>query len=432
MNSTENEGNSYPGVPVTRDRYSELDRLVNEGGYDAYLTIADGSDSNMVYLSGFEAPDPYVYLRIPDVSGPDDPGLSSEESGVSVLLVSVLERGRAEKEASVDKVRGTSEFVDGDIRGDPDAKYEVWSRLLSEYGVDEVAVPGDFGLRRHDELEERGFTVDAVDDVIGESRAVKTREEVEELRGVQQLNEEVLNMAEEMLVNAEVLSVDDVESMGSDHGLPKDGEVLYLDGEPLTAERVRNEIKVGWLRRGCSPEEPIVACGPRGADPHWRGEGVLRADEPIILDLFPEGPSGYYGDMTRTWVKGSADGEVLEMYDAVQESLSAGLDSVEAGVEAEYVHGTVCDVLEDGGYKTERMGDIDEGFIHSTGHGVGMDLHEKPRLGSGGGELKSGMVVTVEPGLYLKDLGGLRIEDMVVVTDDGYRNLNSYHKDLEI
>lgn len=399
--------NTYPILTHTRgmDRYAGVDSLLDgDGDYDAYLHVGDEDDENLYYISDFDAPDPFTLLRT--------------EDGKTVLLVSTLEHGRAQKESNVDEVRNTNEFLDGDRRGDPEARVDALAAFLDEYDARDIAVPRDFSLYTADELRERGYGVETVADPVSETRAVKDEDEIDAIRRVQRANEEAMRRAQTLLCEAE----------------RKDGKLVH-DGETLTAERVKTEIEVALVRERCSLDTTIVACGERGADPHWRGEGSLRANEPIIVDIFPRGESKYFADMTRTFVVGEPSDGVREMYELSLDAQEAAFDvlsrGADAGITGEDVHDAVCDVYEEAGYGTVRNGD-ETGFIHSTGHGVGLEIHEEPRLSTGGEELDAGNVVTVEPGLYLPDVGGVRVEDFVVVREDGYENLTDYPKDLTV
>jgi len=213
----------------------------------------------------------------------------------------------------------------------------------------------------------------------------------------------------------------------------RDG-TLYLDDDPLTAERVKREIEIELLEADCALDETIVACGPDAADPHDRGSGPLSADEPIIVDIFPRSKrSGYYADMTRTFCVGEPSETVRRWHELTCEAQTAALETIEAGVSGSEVHGAVCDVYEDAGLPTLRADETTEtGFIHTTGHGVGLDIHERPRLSEEETELEAGHVVTVEPGLYDPAVGGVRVEDLVVVTDEGCENLTEYPKELVV
>ena len=391
-------------MPIIRvrgnmNRYEGVDGLLDE--HDAYLHVGDEEDEDMVYLSGFDAPDDFVLLRL---------------DGHTVLLVSALEYGRAKSEARAGEVRRTGEFIDGDRRGDDEAFVDALAAFLDEYGVEDVAVPRGFSLFAADGLRERGYGVETVADPVGEARAVKDDDEIDAVRRTQKANEAAMEAAHGLLREAEV----------------RDGS-LYHDGEPLTVDRIKTEIEVALVHERCKLSDTIVAPGEGGADPHWRGEGTVRAGEPVVVDIFPRGEEGYFGDMTRTFVVGEPSDRVREMYETTVEAQEAAFDVLDegAGVTGEEVHEAVCDVYDDAGYATTRD-DATEGFVHSTGHGVGLEIHERPRLSTGGDELRAGNVVSVEPGLYLRDVGGVRIEDLVVVREDGYDNLNEYPKELVV
>ena len=181
-----------------------------------------------------------------------------------------------------------------------------------------------------------------------------------------------------------------------------------------------------------------MAGGPQAADPHERGHGPLKAGESIIVDIFPVDLSTrYYSDMTRTFVKGEPNDGLQEMYDAVLESQEAALSMIRAGVNGRDVHRKVAEVLHEAGYKTnvhdqEEGKPLTEGFFHGTGHGVGLELHEAPRVSLADEELIPGDVISVEPGVYDPNVGGVRIEDLVVVTEEGCRNLTKFPKEFRI
>ncbi len=394
---------------MSTDRYEGVDALLDKGDdYDAYLHVGDEDDENLYYLSEFDAPDPFTLLRT--------------QEGRGVLLVSTLEYGRARKESNADEVRNTNEFLDGDRRGDPEARVDALAAFLDEYDVRKVAVPQEFSLYTADELRGRGYGVETVADPVGETRATKDDDEIDATRTVQKANEEAMRRAQKLLEEAETETRD-----GDD--------VLVHDGETLTAERVKTEIEVALVRERCSLDTTIVACGEGGADPHWRGEGALREDEPVIIDIFPRGSSKYFGDLTRTFVVGKPSERVREMYELTLEAQEAAFEvlsrGADAGISGEDVHDAVCDVYEQAGYGTVRKGS-ETGFIHSTGHGVGLEIHEGPRLSTGADELNAGNVVTVEPGLYIPGVGGVRVEDLVVVREDGYENMTEYPKELTV
>jgi len=382
---------------------SPLDATLGDG-LDGYLLDADGTNSTQRYLSGFDAPDPFVTCYTPD--------------GVH-LLVSGLEYGRAKKVARAETVSRLSAY---DYRervselGRETGRGAVVADFLADHGVDGVAVPGRFPLGTADGLRDSGVTVRVdEDDAVAGIRAVKTTEEVEHVRRAQRANERAMAAAESLIDSATVVE-----------------DVLHRDGDPLTSEDVRREIELTLVREGCALDETIVACGAAAADPHDRGSGPLRADEPIVVDIFPrDKETRYHADMTRTFLKGTPTPTLREWFDLTDRARQAGLDAVAPGVTGAAVHDAVCDVYEDAGLPTLRSDpDAETGFIHSTGHGVGLDVHELPRIAPDGGELEPGNVITIEPGLYDPDVGGVRIEDLIVVTENGYENLTEYPVEL--
>lgn len=376
----------------------KLDLFLNKNDFEGFLIHDSSENSNMYYLTGFEAADPFTYLRV---------------DGKSVILVPQLEYSRAQEEADVDEVVSSSEFMDGDSRGREDTKAGLITKLLEEYSIDKLAVPSTFPLGLAEQLREE-IDLEPVNDKVMDARKTKNGDEIQKIKTVQDITEKAMEKAEELIQDSEV----------------KEGE-LYLDKQPLTSEKVRKKIKLYLLENSCdAPEETIVSCGKESAKPHSAGKGVLKVDKPVIVDIFPKHKNWYFGDMTRTFVKGKACPEIKEMKNAVLEAQEAAFEVLEkgAGVKASEVHSATCKALENYGYKTLRTDAKEKGMIHSTGHAVGLDLHEPPRISENEDDLKAGMILTIEPGLYDPEVGGVRIEDMVLIKKDGYENFNSMHK----
>ena len=196
--------------------------------------------------------------------------------------------------------------------------------------------------------------------------------------------------------------------------------MLMHNGAPLTGEQVRRAINVAAMAYDCVGGEPIVSCGEQSADPHGIGGGPLQAGEPIIIDIFPQHAfTGYCGDLTRTVCKGPPKPGLRAMHAAVAAAQRLALATVRAGVYGSTVHHVVQAEFERRGYKNEVVNGRPAGFIHSTGHGVGLEIHEAPSLGLRPDRLQAGAIVTVEPGLYYPGMGGVRIEDTVLVTRQG-------------
>ena len=384
---------------------SALGDYLDDAGIDGYLVDADSTNADQYYLSGFDAPDPFVTLY---------------DGAVHLLFLRSLEYGRAKREARAATVRRGSEFGYDEKReeyGPHDARNRVISDFLAANDVSAVAAPPRFPLATADGLREQGITVQPdVDGVVTEVRAHKTDEEIDNIRQAQRANEAAMARAEQLVADASVAD---------------DGTLVH-EGDPLTSERVKEEIEVTLLRYGCALDDTIVACGSDAADPHERGSGPLVASEPIIVDIFPQDKTTkYHADMTRTFCRGTPDETVREWYDLTDEARQAALDAIEPGATGGDVHDAACDIYEKAGLPTLRQDPTAEtGFIHSTGHGIGLDVHENPSVGPGAGELAPGHVVTIEPGLYDPEVGGVRIEDLVVVTDDGYENLTEYQVSL--
>lgn len=384
--------------------FHQLDAYLDTHDRDGYLIDADGGSADQRYLSGFTAPDPYV---------------TCYSDGEIWLLVSELEYGRAQAESHASEVNRLSDYEYASRQsevGSHEARLDTIAAFLDDHDVESVAVPRAFPIATADGLRDRDHSVSVeTEPVIETIRAVKSEAEIDHIRTAQRANEAAMAAAVDQLKSAEI----------------RDG-TLYADDEPLTAEAVKETIEVTLLRHGHALDETIVAGGSQGADPHNRGSGPLPANEPIVIDIFPRSKtSGYYADLTRTVVRGEPDPEVDDRHRLTEEALEAALGTIEPGVSGVTVHDAACEVFEAAGYQTLRADPAAErGFIHNTGHGVGLAIHERPRLSADGGELSVGNVITVEPGLYNPDIGGMRIEDLVVVTETGYENLTDYPRTL--
>lgn len=390
---------------------SQLDDLLSEHGTDAYLMYADGDDATQRYLTDFFAPDPFVTVYI---------------DGNVHVLVSPGEYEQALTESRADSITSLAKY-DVMRRYRKHGRYEAFLLafidFLTELNIENASVPTDFPIGVGDRLRKEGFTVvpETADltygGIFAEIRATKTGEEIEYLQRAQTANEAAMRTVEGLLSQATV-----------------DDNVLYHDESVLTVERLKTELEMELLRQGCVLQETILACGADAAEPHNLGSGPIRAGETIVVDIFPQDKqTKYFGDMTRTFLKGTPSGDVREFYDLTLEAQEAALDAIEAGTSGEAVYNAACEIFESAGYLTLRSDDAPEtGFISLLGHGVGLSVHEPPTLGPNGGELKPGHVVTVEPGLYDPNVGGVRIEDLVVVTEEGYQNLNEYPKELVV
>ena len=381
---------------------SKIDKLISENNIDGFVQYKDGDNVNHQYLTGFEASDLFTYLRY---------------NNESTLLVAPVEKGKAQDQSNTDQVRSTAEFVNGDVRDDIESEAYIISSFLTEYDIDSIGVPRNFDLYIYEVLENNGISVQTVPDVVMDARKQKSKSEIELMRNSQIATEKAMNKAKDIIRQSEVRQNE-----------------LYYNDDPLTSEKLKDKLKDVLSEYDCHLDESIVACGKQSVDPHKLGSGKLRPNKPIIIDIYPQHKSGYWGDMTRTFVKGEPDDQFKEMYKMTREAFESALDMLSngSGVKAQQVHNMVCDVFESTGYPTIRDGDIDRGFLHSTGHGIGLELHEPPRIADNDEVLEEGYVLTLEPGLYDSEYGGVRIEDMIVITEDGYENLNDFEYDYQV
>ncbi|MFO7871644.1 MAG: Xaa-Pro peptidase family protein [Kiritimatiellia bacterium] len=290
--------------------------------------------------------------------------------------------------------------------------------LAKTLGIRSVRVDPGFPLGAAENLRKAHIAVKTAPDGLFPQRAVKTPAELAEIKTSQE--------AAVIAMRSAIAKI--AESRPDSWGL------LRSEKKILTSEGLRQKISRVLLEHDCVCEDTIAACGKQSADPHEKGRGPLYAGEPVVIDIFPRHMEhGYWGDLTRTVVRGEASPALRAMYRAVRAAQLAGLKALKAGVKCSTVHRRTRQELERRGYVTVTADEKAEGFIHGTGHGVGLEIHEHPILGPGGEQrLKKGNVVTVEPGLYYPGTGGVRIEDTVAVTSAGYRYLAPCEKTLEI
>jgi Xaa-Pro aminopeptidase len=368
------------------------------------------TDADMFVATGVSVGDPYTYLEL---------------DGRRIVVASVLEADVIGRDSSATEVWRDDEFGARELVKAGwtahDAAYERVRRVLERAGVSSVAVPPSFPIALADYLRGKGIELLPDREVFELRRRRKDSRQLEGIRAAQRATEAAMQAARELIGSA---------SRGA-NGLEAAGEVL-------TCERVRAEIERTLRENGCEGEPPLVGAGARGALVHDLGSGPIHPSEPIIIDIFPQHTgSRYHADMTRTFCWGEAPERLKVMHAAVLEALKRSTEAITPGVHGRHPWEVACDVIEDAGFRTTRglaPGEsLDEDFFHGLGHGVGVQVHEAPFMGLGGSEeLLTGDVITVEPGVYRKDFGGVRLEDMVVVTDDGNENLTTFDYELEI
>lgn len=374
------------------------------GRADALLIIAASeADANLFYATRFSAPDPFVLLW------------HREEK---ILLMSDLELDRARAQAAADTVLAIRGYEDRakaagiERPGVTDALFE----LLKERGIRSLLVPGSLPVEHADRLRERGIALRVKSEPFFEERLVKSPAEVQAITAALRRAEAAMEAAITAIREAEVRN-----------GL------LWWRGEALTSEKVKRLIARQLLDDGLIAHHTIVACGEDGCDPHNEGSGPVRPGCSIIIDIFPRDlVSRYHADITRTVVKGQAPDALRRMYDAVAAGQECAFRLIRDGADGEAIHREVQQTLEAQGFKTGEVNGRMQGFFHGTGHGLGLEVHELPRVSRVKTTLRAGNVLTVEPGLYYPGVGGVRIEDVVVVTETGCRNLTGYPKALEV
>jgi Xaa-Pro aminopeptidase len=369
------------------------------------LIVADSEhDANMLYAVGMFVPDPFIYFRC---------------EGQCHVVLSDLEIDRARKNARHCRVLSYNQCVEKlRRRVKRPGLAAVISLLMRERKLRKIFVPADFpyGLAR--ELRNYKVKVRVKKGGIFPQREFKRADEVKKISAA-------LMMAEVGL--AEGLQALKAAKVGRDRK-------LTYHGAPLTSEKLRSIINIAILQAGGLASHTIVAGGRQGCDPHEQGHGPLRAHEPIILDVFPRSQkTGYFGDITRTVVRGRASEAVRRLYDTVSRGQEMAFEKIHCGERASEIHRAIQTFFEGEGYKTGRKNGRMQGFFHGTGHGLGMEIHEAPRISLTSNDvLKTGHVVTVEPGLYYPQLGGVRLEDVVAVIPNGARNLTKFEKVLEV
>jgi len=373
---------------------------------DNLLIVADSEhDANMLYAVRTFVPDPFIYLRI---------------RGKCQIIISDLEIDRARAEARhcrVTSLRQLQKRLESDGHKDIGLA-QVIRFVLKTARLKKIYVPENFPLGLARELDRLKIKLKVKRGPLFPTRQFKNAEEVKKISAA--------------LIMAEVGLAEGIQALR----LSKVGRNrrLIYNNAPLTSEKLRSIIGTAILQAGGLASRTIVAGGKQGCNPHEQGHGPLRANEPIIIDIFPRSQqTGYFGDITRTVVKGRASEALRKMYHTVERGQELAFRQIKNKVRGEEVHQNVQKFFTHEGYKTGRSEGRMQGFFHGTGHGLGLEIHETPRLSANSKDvLRPGHVVTVEPGLYYSSLGGVRLEDVALVTGNGPRNLTKFEKVLEI
>jgi Xaa-Pro aminopeptidase len=366
------------------------------------LYAASEMDADLLYPTGFFAPDPFLFVQ---------------HRGKRTLVMSDLERDRARRQARVDRVLSWPSVARRvEAGGEKATPGAVIARVLRDAKIRRVLVPQRFphGLAR--DLEKRGIRLRVGPEPFWPERAVKSTGEVRAIEAALRAAEAGLQAGIAALRSCRVR-----------------GGYLRRDGRRFTAEDLRAAVNTRIMAEGCVPSHTICAPGDQAVDPHEEGHGPIRANQPVVMDIFPRSEStGYFGDLTRTVVRGRASARLHEVYAIVHEGVRLGHSRIRDGVEGSEIHREIQALFERHGYRTGVRGGRMQGFFHGTGHGLGLEIHEAPSISVRPSLLRAGHVVTVEPGLYYLGLGGVRIEDVALVGRRGSRNLTRVPKQLEI
>jgi Xaa-Pro aminopeptidase len=377
------------------------------------------ADTVLIYADSFRSAD----MRHAVPLGVPDPFLYAEANGSSHVFASAMEAGRLRElglfEVHPHEEFGLDELIAADAsRTEVDAQLAL--RAVDSLGLKRASVPANFPVWLADRLRADGVELDVDQELFDDRRRAKTEAQVAGVRRAQRAAEAAMDKCRELLRQSEI-----------------SGDELLLDGEPLTVERVKAAMNVVFATHDTTADEYIVAPGAQGAVGHDMGSGPIRPHSPLVVDIFPrDNSSAVYTDMTRTFVVGDVADDVREWHRLCMEALDRANGEIRGGVEARSVFDGTCEIFEAAGEPTQRTkkpGEtLSDGFFHGLGHGVGLEVHEEPSMGRmARKKLVAGDVVTVEPGLYRAGYGGVRLEDIVLVTEDGAENLTKYPYDLE-
>ncbi len=372
-----------------------LDQAMRGQGATGFVVYGSSENANIRYLTRFTTTDPVVFFK--------------KQGEAATIIVSQMETERARRESSANVMTRADAGLFEILAKEPD-RWKATARMIAGQAGETLLVPADFPFLLAHELQEYARVIPDRN-TVENMRAVKTADEISLITSVQAVTDMAMDHAVRLIRRSKIKS-----------------GTLYRGAVPLTSEFIRTSMERIFLAHGCHAQDTIVSCGKDTAYPHIRGDGPLSANEPIVIDVFPKSnESGYFSDMTRTVLKGEADPGIVDMYQAVKEAQAYAGEKIRPGVTGDEVHNAAVGFFKERGYPSGK-----EGFIHNLGHGVGLEVHELPSLGPGGGMLATGNVVTNEPGLYIPGIGGVRLENTGVVTGNGFGCLTHYEEELII
>jgi len=377
------------------------------------------ADAVLIYGDSFRSAD----MRHAVPLGVPDPFLYAERNGDRHVFSNSMEAARLQElglfDVHVDEELGVDELVESGVEP-RELTAQLALRAVASLGLERATVPENFPVWLADRLRAQGVELDVDQELFDDRRRAKTAAQLEGMKRAQRAAEAAMDACRELLRRAEIR-----------------GDELLLDGKQLTVERVKADMSMVFAAHDTTADEYIVAPGAQGAVGHDMGSGPIRPSTPLVVDIFPrDNASAVYTDMTRTFVVGDVPDDVAEWHRLVKEALDRAVAEIRPGVEGRAVFEHTCDIFEAAGEPTQRTkkpGEtLGDGFFHGLGHGVGLEVHEAPGMGRLSRKtLVAGDVVTVEPGLYRVGYGGVRLEDIVLVTENGAEVLTDYPYDLE-
>jgi Xaa-Pro aminopeptidase len=377
------------------------------------------ADAVLIYGDSFRSAD----MRHAVPLGVPDPFLYAEENGSRYVFSNSMEAGRL-RELGLFDVHVHEEFGSDELMASGIDRRELTAQLavraVGSLNLKRATVPENFPVWLADRLRAEGVELDVDQDLFDDRRRAKTAAQLEGMRRAQKAAEAAMDACRELLRRSEI-----------------SGDQLLLDGEQLTVERVKADMNITFAAHDTTADEYIVAPGAQGAVGHDMGSGPILPHTPLIVDIFPrDNASAVYTDMTRTFVVGDVPDDIRRWHGLVKEALDRSTEAIRAGVGGRELFDITCDIFEEAGeptIRTKTPGEtLADGFFHGLGHGVGLEVHEAPGMGLISRKpLVAGDVVTVEPGLYRSGYGGVRLEDIVLVTEDGAEVITDYPYDLK-
>jgi Xaa-Pro aminopeptidase len=365
---------------------------------ETLLFAASDHDADAFYFSAIFVPDPFIAFT---------------HRSRRIGLASQLEFARMCRDSSLDEVLPLEDWAErakaqfGVANAQP---ADIIASLAAHYKIQQFRVSDSFPFGVACGIQARGLNVLPANGQLFPTRELKTDAEAAAIATGNKASVAGFKVVERMLKAATI-------QRGT----------LWLDGKQLTSERVRTAIEIACLERGAHAVNTIVAGGDQACDPHCRGSGPLRANQLIIVDIFPRvAATGYFGDMTRTYLKGTPSPAQVKLVETVLAAEQSAITRHIAGADGTAIYNEVCQQFVAAGFTTAKVNGVPTGFFHGLGHGLGLEVHEPPRVSRNGSKLVAGQVITVEPGLYYPGLGGCRFEDVVRVTDASPERLSAH------